>query len=296
MDQNLTPAPSPSPTATIVIAAGKDKVWRALTDARVIPNYLPGTSVESDWLPGSGITWMGERDGKPFHEQGTITVFDLETVLAYTLGPGQDAVTITIRLDGGELSTEVSLVDSQATAASSARWSAMLDSLRDYLESTESLDSSNVFLARRGLHGIIAFTGPAFMHRSRLTGFIIDCRTTDLDSAARFWAAALGRAIVATPADSPSFGKYTELAPTRPDDPLHIEVQKVSHPSRVHLDIETDDISAEVARLETLGAKVVESVQTWVVMEAPTGQRFCVVRAKSGTFGAVANVWDSPTP
>ena len=37
-----------------------------------------------------------------------------------------------------------------------------------------------------------------------------------------------------------------------------IEVQTVDHPSRVHLDIETDDIEAEVRRLEGLGAKTVQ--------------------------------------
>ena len=41
---------------------------------------------------------------------------------------------------------------------------------------------------------------------------------------------------------------------------------------------ETDDIEAEVARLEKLGAKRIAKVHTWVVMQAPTGQRFCVVR------------------
>jgi hypothetical protein len=46
----------------------------------------------------------------------------------------------------------------------------------------------------------------------------------------------------------------------------------------VHLDIESDDVEAEVRRLESLGARRVEQVQTWWVMEAPTGQRFCVVR------------------
>ena len=32
------------------------------------------------------------------------------------------------------------------------------------------------------------------MHRSRLAGFIIDCRTDDLHGAARFWSGALGMA------------------------------------------------------------------------------------------------------
>lgn len=63
-----------------------------------------------------------------------------------------------------------------------------------------------------------------------------------------------------------------------------VVVQKVTHESRVHLDVETDDIEAEVARLEKLGAKRVGDVKRWVVMEAPTGQRFCVVRPQRSDF------------
>ena len=86
-------------------------------------------------------------------------------------------------------------------------------------------------------------------HRSRLAGFIIDCRTDDLEAAAGFWAAALGDRKRRKPQ-----GKYVKLDPQAG---LHVEVQKVEHASRVHLDIESDDIPAEVARLERLGAKVV---------------------------------------
>ncbi len=46
-----------------------------------------------------------------------------------------------------------------------------------------------------------------------------------------------------------------------PNSQLHIEVQQVDHPSRVHLDIETNDIAAEVKRLERLGAKVIKLVR-----------------------------------
>ena len=126
------------------------------------------------------------------------------------------------------------------------------------------------------------------MHKSRLAGYIIDCNTDDLDSAARFWSAALGlRAETATEAKNAS---YRTLA-TAADQP-HLEVQQVSHPSRVHLDIEADDIEAEVQRLERLGARRVGAVATWYVMEAPTGQRFCVVRAQRVDFAARANVWN----
>jgi predicted enzyme related to lactoylglutathione lyase len=123
------------------------------------------------------------------------------------------------------------------------------------------------------------------MHRSRLAGFIIDCQTADVDEAARFWSSALGM-----PVRGEASGAYRQL--DNAPGGLHVEVQQVAHPSRVHLDIETDDIEAEVRRLEQLGAKRIAAVKTWVVMEAPTGQRFCVVRPQSEDFPAAANSWD----
>jgi hypothetical protein len=64
------------------------------------------------------------------------------------------------------------------------------------------------------------------------------------------------------------------------------------HSSRVHLDIETDDIDAEVLKLEALGAKRIASIRRWVVMEAPTGQRFCVVTPQRANFEETANTWE----
>lgn len=125
------------------------------------------------------------------------------------------------------------------------------------------------------------------MHKSRLAGFIIDCRTDDLDSAAAFWSRALGmerRGLAGEEGE-----KYVRLV--EPQERVHLEVQAVDHESRVHLDIETDDVEAEVRRLEALGAKRVASVRTWVVMQAPTGQKFCVVRPQSQDFAARATTW-----
>ena len=112
------------------------------------------------------------------------------------------------------------------------------------------------------------------MHHSRLAGFIIDCKTENLEEAAQFWSAALGFPLRAR-ADEP-YEKYRQLVTG--ENGLHIEVQCVEHESRVHLDIESDDIEAEVKRLESLGAKRLRHIETWVVMEAPTGQLFCIVR------------------
>ncbi len=125
------------------------------------------------------------------------------------------------------------------------------------------------------------------MHRSRVGGFIIDCQTEDLHGAAAFWSAALGMASQALPGAEGEL--YVRLVD--PQGRLDVEVQRVSHPSRVHLDIEADDIEAEVQRLERIGARRVQKVKQWWVMEAPTGQRFCVVAPTSANFAVEANRW-----
>ena len=124
------------------------------------------------------------------------------------------------------------------------------------------------------------------MHKSRLAGFIIDCRTADFDAAATFWSAALKLPVRPAANQDPLY----RILETAPDQP-HLEVQQVSHESRVHLDIESDDIEAEVRRLEKLGARRVGMVKSWCGMEAPTGQRFCVVRPQRPDFAAKANSW-----
>jgi len=126
------------------------------------------------------------------------------------------------------------------------------------------------------------------MHHSRLCALLIDCNTANVDEAAEFWAKALGRAVDRKhPATR---GNYRMLE-TPPDEPI-VEIQRVNHESRVHIDIETDDIPAEVARLEKLGAKVVNRLERWVVMRAPSGQAFCVVRIQRPGFPKNANRWD----
>jgi predicted enzyme related to lactoylglutathione lyase len=126
------------------------------------------------------------------------------------------------------------------------------------------------------------------MHKSRLSNIIIDCQTNDIDAAATFWAAAVGR--TAESKADPS-EPYRLLEGPRRE--MKILVQAVRHESRVHLDIETDDVEAETSRLEGLGARRIAKVKTWWVIEAPTGQRFCVVRPQRADFEENANVWQS---
>ncbi|MBS0213653.1 MAG: VOC family protein [Proteobacteria bacterium] len=122
-------------------------------------------------------------------------------------------------------------------------------------------------------------------HRSRISAFVLDCKVDDLAEATRFWSAALGREVAS--ADQDGDGKYAELA-TDADEPFLL-LQRVDHEARIHLDIETDDLDAEVARLEALGATRVAFVKRWWVMQAPTGHRFCVVRKQRPEFGPHLN-------
>ena len=125
------------------------------------------------------------------------------------------------------------------------------------------------------------------MHRSRISAFVLDCQVDDLATATEFWSKVFGRPVAS--ADQDGDGKYAELK-TDADEPFLL-LQRVDHEPRIHLDIETDDIDAEVARLEALGAKRVEFVKRWWVMQAPTGHRFCVVRKQRADVGPHLNTW-----
>jgi hypothetical protein len=78
------------------------------------------------------------------------------------------------------------------------------------------------------------------MHHSRLCAIVIDCHVDELAPVADFWSQALGKPLASV--DQDGDGKYAELQ-TAADEPI-ILLQKVDHSSRVHLDVETDDLDA----------------------------------------------------
>ena len=116
------------------------------------------------------------------------------------------------------------------------------------------------------------------MHRSLLSTFMIDVPSADLDATVAFWSGALG----ATPTQTkmPQYHILDDAAP-----PNRVVIQD-SGPgeARIHFDIHTDDLEAEVARLEALGATVVDRQWvdhpgSWIIMRDPAGMEFCVVWA-----------------
>ncbi len=127
---------------------------------------------------------------------------------------------------------------------------------------------------------------PDTMHKSRLGNIVIDCRTPDLAAEARFWASALGFPM---PEDFDAASGFIQLV-TPPGD-VQVIIQRVDHEPRAHLDIDSDSIEAEVSRLEGQGATVVSRHEAWVVMQAPSGHRFCVGSPYRGGFEHGANEW-----
>ena len=85
---------------------------------------------------------------------------------------------------------------------------------------------------------------------------------------------------------------YTSLA-TPVGAALDIAIQAIGTPEvRYHLDIETDDVEAEVRRLERLGARRKEHVQDYLwIMEAPSGHILCVVPVQSKAWPEGATEW-----
>ena len=124
------------------------------------------------------------------------------------------------------------------------------------------------------------------MHRSRLKTILIDCNQASYQEGIAFWSAALGAE--AEREDD----RYTTL--NGRFGGTQLLVQSVKDQSAYHLDIETDDVDAEVARLEKLGAVRKYKIETWWVMRAPTGHDFCVVRSPHGAerLEQHGNAWD----
>lgn len=125
------------------------------------------------------------------------------------------------------------------------------------------------------------------MHRSRVYALLIDAPAAEAPEAVAFWSAALG-----VPAESfAPEPQFTELHDALPG--LVTAVQAVDDAPRFHLDIETDDVEAETARLVALGATQVAQWQACHVLRVPGGHLVCVLPVESPPeiFEAEAKTW-----
>lgn len=128
------------------------------------------------------------------------------------------------------------------------------------------------------------------MHRSRIGVVLIDHPAESYDAAATFWAGARGSE--RDPAGPPEDNPYQSLDPLPGDVMLELQRTGEGTAPRVHLDIETDDVPAEVARVVALGASLVQQHDGYAVLTDPGGLLFCVVPVQTGAgFEACATAW-----
>jgi uncharacterized protein YndB with AHSA1/START domain len=136
-------------TASVTVHASRERVWAALTDPEIIRQYMFGSVVTSDWMPGSTITYAGEYEGKKYEDHGTILeVREPELLrsthfsplsgkpdvpenyheLTYTLTAQDDDTTVRLTQDNNANATDAE--------HSAANWTQMLEGLKTVVEST----------------------------------------------------------------------------------------------------------------------------------------------------------------
>jgi predicted enzyme related to lactoylglutathione lyase len=117
---------------------------------------------------------------------------------------------------------------------------------------------------------------------------VVDVPEPDHDRELDFWRAALGQPFTPIQGEPEYHGAQLH------NQEAWMLVQRLGDgPARVHLDIHTDDLDAEVARLEALGAQRVEKNKFWWVMRDPAGLPFCVIPDPPGRLSdANAQRWD----
>jgi hypothetical protein len=126
-------------------------------------------------------------------------------------------------------------------------------------------------------------------HYSRVLKIVIDVPSGEHDRELAFWTAATGSPLG-------RFDRHPEYhGAALPGSDLWLLVQRLDDdgPGRVHMDIHTDNLDAEVARLEQLGAERVQQAHAWWVMRDPAGLLFCVIPSPPGSLDdSNAQRWD----
>jgi hypothetical protein len=115
-------------------------------------------------------------------------------------------------------------------------------------------------------------------HYSRLSKVVIDAPAAEHDQELAFWQAATGQTFERSK-------RFPEYHSADLEGDLGMLVQRLDEGSgRVHLDVHTDDLEAEVARLESLGATRVRKVHRWWIMRDTAGLPFCVIPEALGAL------------
>ena len=132
-------------TVTETIDAPAARVWKALTDAETIKEFMWGTNAKSDFRKGSALTFEGVWEGKPYHEKGTILEIEKEKLMKYTyLSAGledkpENYAVITYELSATNTQTRMTVTqegarDEKALEHSREGWKSILGNLKKVVE------------------------------------------------------------------------------------------------------------------------------------------------------------------
>jgi uncharacterized protein YndB with AHSA1/START domain len=135
-------------TARTEIEAPPERVWEAMTDPAQVAEYMMGSQVESDYQPGSPITWSGQWEGKAYQDKGEVLQAEpgrLLEVTHYSPLTGAEDVPesyhrVRYELSSADGVTTVTLTQDGCTDAAQAEqfsqnWQGMLDGLKKVAES-----------------------------------------------------------------------------------------------------------------------------------------------------------------
>ena len=132
---------------TVTIDAPRDRVWNALTDPKMVKEYMHGTNMSTDWREGSPITWKGEWKGKTFEDKGVILEIEPRHLLKYshfspaagTADRPENYHTVTVELSKVDGHVHVDLRQDnnptdEAKTHSEQNWKMMLEGLKKAVE------------------------------------------------------------------------------------------------------------------------------------------------------------------
>lgn len=134
-------------TATMTINAPVGLVWQALTDPKLIKQYMFGTEVDTTWEPGSPIVYRGEWKGTQYADTGKILDVEPERLLRSTFFSSMSGKedrpenynTVTYELEDRGAETILTVTqDNNASQAEAdeaqGNWRMTLEGLREVVE------------------------------------------------------------------------------------------------------------------------------------------------------------------
>ena len=134
-------------SVSTTITAPSADVWQALVTPAAIKQYMFGTTVTSDWVVGSPISWKGEWQGRAYEDKGIILQVVPERVLEYShfsplagvpdVPENYHVVTVELSPDGERTRVALSQDNNpteRARERSERNWGMMLAALKQFLE------------------------------------------------------------------------------------------------------------------------------------------------------------------